>query len=114
MIKNLGRVTVMFLIIGVLKIVFGLLIVLPVILIPVPLVVNLLATGFTQMPTIGLILSGILVLVMVPVLIFLSGVLQAYVLTTWTLTYHRLAEATPSEPEIISEPEPKPKKKSKS
>ncbi len=114
MIKNLGKVTVMFLIIGVLKIVFGLLIVVPVILIPVPFVVNMLTTGFTQMPTIGLILSGILGLIIVPVLIFLGGVLQAYVLTNWTLTYHRLAEATPLEPEVISEPEPKPKKRSKS
>lgn len=102
MIKHLGKVTVMFLILGVLKIVFGVLVVLPAILIPVPLVVNLITTGFAQVPTLGLILSGVLGLVIVPVLIFLGGVLEAYVLTSWTLTYHRLAEATPLEPEVIS------------
>ncbi len=107
MTKHLGKVTVMFLILGVLQIILGLLIIVPIIFIPVPLVVNLVTTGFAQVPTLGLILSGALMLVIIPVLIFLGGVLKAYVLTNWTLTYHRLAETSPLEPEVISEPKAK-------
>jgi len=107
MTKHLGKVTLMFLILGVLQIVFGLVIFVPIIFIPIPLLVNLLTTGFAQFPTIGLTLSGILMLVIIPIMIFLGGVLQAYVLTSWTLTYHRLADASPLEPEVISEPKAK-------
>jgi hypothetical protein len=39
--------------------------------------------------------------------IFLSGVLRAYVLTSWTLTYRLLAEKSELEPEVISLPEKK-------
>ena len=112
MIKNLGRVAVMFLILGILQIVFGLLIFVPMILIPIPLLVNLLVTGFAQVPTVGLVLSGILMLVIVPIMIFLGGVLRAFILTSWTLTYHHLAEASPLEPEVISEPKAKKSKSS--
>jgi hypothetical protein len=107
MTRHLGKVALMFLILGVLQIIFGFVIFVPMIFIPVPLLVNLITTGFAQVPTIGLILSGILMLVIVPIMIFLGGVLRAYVLTNWTLTYHRLAEASPLEPEVISEPKAK-------
>jgi hypothetical protein len=59
--------------------------------------------------TVSLVISGILLLVIVPVVILLSGVLRAYVLSAWTLTYHRLAEADPLDPEILSKPEKKKK-----
>lgn len=87
--RKLGNVVVMFLILGIGQIIIGLIISLPLLLVPLPFVINLIATGFEAV-TGGLILSGILLLVFVPVIIFLSGVLKAYVLTSWTLTYRRL------------------------
>jgi len=103
MIKNLGQVIIMFLILGVGQIVVGLVIGLPMILIPLPIIINLISTGMQNM-TVSLAISGILLLVIVPVVIFLSGVLRAYVLTAWTLTYHRLAESDPLDLEVISKP----------
>jgi hypothetical protein len=108
MIRNLGQVAAMFLILGVGKIVVKLVIGLPVILIPLPIIINLFSSGFQDM-TVSLVISGILLLVIVPVVILLSGVLRAYVLSAWTLTYHRLAEADPLDPEILSKPEKKKK-----
>jgi hypothetical protein len=103
MIKGLGQVAVMFLILGVGKIVVGLVIGLPVVLIPLPIIINLLSSGFQNM-TVSLTISGVLLLVIVPVVVFLNGVLRAYVLSAWTLTYHRLAEAHPLDPEVLSKP----------
>ncbi|MCB2214095.1 hypothetical protein KQH50_01745 [bacterium] len=102
-IKGLGQVVVMFLILGIGKIVVGLVIGLPVILIPLPIIINLFSAGFQDM-TVSLVISGILMLVIIPIIVFLSGVLQAYVLSAWTLTYHRLAETHPLDPEVLSKP----------
>lgn len=102
-IKGLGQVAVMFLILGIGKIVVGLVIGLPVILIPLPIIINLFTAGFQDM-TVSLVITGVLMLVIIPIVVFLSGVLRAYILSTWTLTYHRLAETNPLDPEVLSKP----------
>ena len=99
--QNLGNVLLMFLILGIGQFIVGLLIALPLILVPVPLLINLFATGF-QMFTVGLILSGLLFIAYLPLMIFLVGVLTAYVLSCWTLTFRRLTSAKALEPQVLS------------
>jgi hypothetical protein len=100
--RNLGNVLLMFLILGIGQLIAGLIIGLPLIVTPVPLLVNLLATGFRNFTT-GLILSGVLFLALIPLVIFLSGVIKAYVLSSWTLTYRRLIQQEALEPTLLSE-----------
>jgi hypothetical protein len=88
-IRNLGHVVVMFLILGVGGLIVGLIISTPLIIIPVPLVTNLLISG-GQMIGVGLILSILLSMIFIPLLIFLAGVLRAYILASWTLTFRQL------------------------
>lgn len=100
--RNLGNVLLMFLILGIGQLIAGLIIGLPLIVTPVPLLVNLLATGFRNFTT-GLVLSWVLFLALIPLVIFLSGVLKAYVLSSWTLTYRRLIQQEALEPTVLSE-----------
>lgn len=100
--RNLGNVLLMFLILGIGQLIAGLIIGLPLIVTPVPLLVNLLVTGFRNFTT-GLVLSGVLFLALIPLVIFLSGVLKAYVLSSWTLTYRRLIQQEALEPTVLSE-----------
>lgn len=100
--RNLGSVLLMFLILGIGQLIVGLVIGLPLIVAPVPLLVNLFATGF-RTATVGLIISGVLFLALIPLVIFLSGVLKAYVLSSWTLTYRRLAQQNALEPTVLTE-----------
>jgi hypothetical protein len=86
---NLGHVVVMFLILGVGGLIVGLIISLPLIFIPVPLVASLLISG-GRMISVGLVLSILLSMAFIPLLIFLAGVLRAYILTSWTLTFRYL------------------------
>lgn len=99
--RNLGNVALMFVILGIGQLIIGLIIGLPLILAPAPLLINLFASGFRTL-TAGLILSGILFLVFIPLVIFLSGVLQAYVLASWTLTYRRLTGGNQLNPTVLS------------
>jgi len=87
--KNIGTVFVMFLILGVGQLIAGLIIALPLVIAPAPLLINLFASGFRTV-SVGLIISVILFLVFIPFVILLGGVLRAYVLTSWTLTYRQL------------------------
>lgn len=104
MIKNLGNVLVMFLILGIGQLVVGLLIALPMLLVvPVPFLINLFASGSGGL-TVGLIISSSLFLVFLPVVILLGGVVRAYVLSAWTLTYRRLTLANGLKQEVISKP----------
>lgn len=98
--QNLGNVVLMFLILGVGQFILSLIIALPLIIVPIPLLVNLFASGF-QSVTIGLIFSGLLSLVFIPLVVFLGGVLRAYVLTSWTLTYRRLTSEGLLHPAIL-------------
>lgn len=102
--RNLGYVAVMFLILGIGQFILGLIIGLPLILVPIPLLVNLLSTGF-RMITVGLTISVILFIVVLPIVVFLGGVLKAYVLASWTLTYRYLAGEKAMEPVVLNEEE---------
>jgi len=99
--RHLGNVVVMSLILGIGQIIIGLFIGLPILLTSLPLLINLFASGF-QSFTIGLVISGILFLVYLPVLILLSGVVKAYVLASWTLTFRRLSEVEKLVPVVLS------------
>lgn len=105
-IKNLGDIAVMFLILGVGQFVIGLVIALPIFVSIMPMMINLIASGGGMFKT-GMIISLVMFLIALPLTIFLSGVLRAYVLTSWTLTYRRMAEKSELEPEVISSPEKK-------
>ena len=99
--RSLGNVIVMFLILGIGELLAGLVIGLPLIAVPMPILINLLVTGFRTV-TVGLIISGVLFLVFLPFAIFLSGVLRAYLLSSWTLTYRRLEGESALHPELLS------------
>ena len=62
---------------------------LPLLIAPAPFLINLFASGFRTV-SVGLVISVILFLVFIPIVILLSGVLKAYVLTSWTLIYRQL------------------------
>jgi len=99
-IRHLGHVVVMFLILGIGQAILSLVISLPLLVSFVPLVVTLLVSGFGSL-TIGLVISGVLFLAFLPLTIFLGGVLNAFVLVSWTLTYRRLATEDELSPEVI-------------
>ena len=100
--RNLGYVAVMFLILGIGQFIVGLIIGLPLILVPIPLIINLFATGF-RMFSVGLIVSTLLFIVVLPIIIFLGGVLKAYILTSWTLTYRHLIGENQLNPVVLNE-----------
>jgi hypothetical protein len=104
--RNLLHVLVMFLILGIGGLIFGLIIgliiIVPLLIIPLPLVANLVITGARSI-TLGLVISILLSLVFIPLLIFLGGVSRAYILACWTLTYRRLSLEADLKPTVLSE-----------
>jgi hypothetical protein len=100
--RNLGPVIVMFLILGVGGLIVALIISAPLLIIPVPLMANLVLTGARSI-TVGLVITVLLSLVLIPVLIFLGGVLRAYILAAWTLTFRRLTLDRALEPTVLNE-----------
>ncbi len=102
--RHLGHVVVMFLILGIGQAILSLVISLPLLVSFVPVLVSLLVSGFESL-TIGLVISGVLFLALLPLTIFLGGVLNAFVLVSWTLTYRRLVAEEALEPEVIKKPE---------
>ena len=101
--RNLGKVVVMFLILGIGGIIVGLIIGLPALIIPIPLVTNLVMTGARTF-TVGLIFTLLLAFLVIPLIIFLSGVLQAFILAAWTLTFRRLTLHKELEPTVLNDP----------
>ena len=101
-IQNLGNVLLMFLILGIGQLIAGLIIGLPLILAPLPFLINLLASGFRNV-TAGLVISGVLFLALIPLVVFLTGVLKAYVLSSWTLAYRGLIQQKELEPTLLSD-----------
>lgn len=100
--RNLGKVVVMFLILGIGGIIVTLIIGLPMLIVPIPLVANLLLTGARSIG-VGLIISLLLTILVMPLIIFLSGVLQAFILAAWTLTFRRLTFENELEPTVLNE-----------
>ena len=99
-IRNLGHVVLMFLILGIVQMLVGLIIALPFLIVPVPILINLFATNFSGV-SVGLIISLLFLLAIIPIAVFLSGVLKAYVLSSWTLFYRRLTGAESQDPVVI-------------
>lgn len=100
LIKNLGNVAIVFLILGVGGALIGVALIIPIILSLLPLIINITATGIDTISS-SLTLTAILLAIALPLVIFLGGVLRAYVLSAWTLTYRRVA-AESALPEVIS------------
>ncbi len=101
LIKNISNVLLMFLILSVGQIIIGLLLALPILMSFTPLLINGIATSFQTITT-GLVITGILLLIFIPLTAFLGGVLRAYVWGAWTLTYRRLVSGESAEPEVLS------------
>ncbi len=98
--NNLGPILVMWLIMGVLTFIIGLLIALPIILIFIPAVFAY-AVGNQQDFT-PLLIAGGISLLYLPILILLRGILATYKGSAWTLTYLRLT--SPASVEILPPP----------
>jgi len=104
--KNLGSIIVMGLILFAINLAIGLAIALPFGAILLPLTMSLFTIG-TDFSWVGLLVSGTFFVIYLPVLIFLSGILKAYVSSSWTLTYLRLTGIKRTNPtEIITPPIP--------
>ena len=101
-IKHLGSVVLMFLVLGIGQIIAGLVISLPLLFSFVPLLINLIVTEFQNLTT-GFVISAILFLGTLPLMVFLSGVLNAYVLASWTLTFRRLTGEEALAPAVLNE-----------
>lgn len=99
--RHLGDVFVMFLILGVGQMILGLLFIFPLLALPIPILINLLVTGFKAVG-IGLVVSMVLFMLLIPVIVFVVGVVKAYVLTSWTLTYRHLLDEEELEPVVLN------------
>lgn len=86
--NNLGPVIIMTIILGVIGLVVGFIIAIPVLIMVLPAAVAF-AAGNGQNFT-PLIIAGILFCLYLPVLWLLNGILSAYTESAWTLTYMRL------------------------
>lgn len=100
---HLGYVLVMFLILFIGQFFIVLLLALPLVaLTMLPLLLSLLITG-GEITVVGVIISSVLFLGFIAIMIVLSGIIQAYVLASWTLTYRRLAHEEDLVPQILSQ-----------
>jgi hypothetical protein len=105
---NLGPMVVMWLILSLgIAMIGGLIIALPMIIVFGPLFIALISGGDQALQT-GLIVSGICFLGYLPFLIVLSGILNSYIRSGWTLTFLRLTRPASPEPEPLPEPLPEP------
>ena len=88
--NNAGNYIVMALILGIGSIIGGWIITIPVFIFLVPALIGGLASSTAGSFYTGLIVSGLCLVVYIPVAIFLNGLLQGYIHSAWTLTYMRL------------------------
>lgn len=97
---NLLSVIVMAILLGVLNWVVGFGLALPALLIVIPAAIGVAATQDAILP---LAVAGVCCLFYLPLLLVLSGILQTYIQSAWTLTYRRLTDlpqAVSPEPEL--------------
>jgi hypothetical protein len=90
--ENLGNIAVMALILILGGIFVSFVLAIPFFLVFAPVLFGFLANTQSAQNT-GLIISGICLLVALPVFIVLNGVLQSYLKSAWTLTYLQLSGA---------------------
>ena len=98
-------IVVMAIILGVIGWVASLIIAIPFIAIAVPAVIGIAANGTRQLSNIiiPLLIAGVCCVIFLPVVWLLTGILQAYNQSVWTLTYRRLtAPAAPVAPVEVS------------
>jgi hypothetical protein len=94
---NIGNMIVMALILGIGGFIVGFLMALPMILLVVPVMIGIFGgttSGSEFLIGSGFAVAGICFVTYLPVLIVLSGILQAYIKSAWTLTYIRLTGET--------------------
>lgn len=80
---------------------------LPILLVAAPFVIGLIFSQGEAMQA-GTIMSLVCFSLYMPILLVLAGILRSYIITSWTLTYLRLAKPTPKSPVVIAEPKPGP------
>jgi hypothetical protein len=104
---NPGPMAVMWLVLNLaIRGVGSLILGMPLVIFLAPLLIGTIAET-EQALTTGAIISGICVIAYLPFLIVLSGILNSYVSSGWTLTFLRLTKPEPSEM-LLDEPQPIP------
>jgi hypothetical protein len=102
--NNLGPIALIWLILGLgIRFIGGLILSLPILLFLIPLLIAAIS-GSEQAFGIGAIISAICVIGYLPFLIVLSGMLNSYVQSGWTLTFLRLTRPQAIAPEQLPEP----------
>jgi hypothetical protein len=96
--SNVGPIIVMALILGIGGGIIGVIVSLPLILALVPILIGL---GTLRQSFAPIYVSLACCVVYLPVLIFLNGVLTAYIQSAWTLTFMRLAQPKEDAPILI-------------
>jgi hypothetical protein len=100
---NAGPMVVMWLILDLgIRGIVGIIISLPMILVFAPFLIGLFANA-QQALQIGLVVSLVCCAAYLPVLLILSGILQSYVNSGWTLTFLRLTKPAQNSPELVPE-----------
>ncbi len=106
---NLGDMVVMALVLILGGLVVGMILAFPLMLAMAPMIFSLLSLFFGDAgssPIGGVILSSLCVVAYLPVLIVVGGVVRAYIISAWTLTYLRLTREDAGDLEPLPEPEP--------
>lgn len=91
--KNLGNYLLMFLILGIGAAILNFLIVLPWVVMLIPLGAGLFIGGSQAIGTSAIVISIVLGVLYLPLYLVLSGALNAYVFSAWTIFYHDLRGA---------------------
>ena len=98
--SNFGSIFVMWLILGLgISLIIGVIISLPVLLVIAPAVIGAIA-GTGQALKGGLLITGLCLIVYLPVLIILNGALRSYIESAWTLTFLSLTHPKPEVDQI--------------
>jgi hypothetical protein len=98
---NVGNLLLVWLILGVISLVLGFVLSLPIIVIAAPAMIAFIAGNQADMTP--LLLAGLCLAGYIPVMLVLNGILAAFVQTSWTLTFMRLTTAKALEP-VVPEP----------
>jgi hypothetical protein len=101
--SNPGPIIVMALILGIGGAIVGVIVSLPVIIAVLPIVIGY-SVGASQESTTPIIIAAACCLLYFPVLLFLNGILTAYIQSAWTLTFMQLRKPQGNNAPILSEP----------
>jgi hypothetical protein len=97
--NNLGVMILMAIILGVIGLIAGFVIAIPIFVVVVPAVMSF-AAGQGQDMT-PMIVAGVCICLYIPVTWLLNGVLMAYTESAWTLTYMRLTKPQSNAPVVL-------------